>query len=330
MESNENKINFLERSSCGINKEKIVAIKEALKHIKERTSEDNAYDKEKIKALANQMDEQLFKPKDLSSSKIKEAFRVLYELVKTDAFVNEKRNNDYNNNNHHLGLELLNTFKNCYLPTIKDYSPVTKPSWHKEDNAALETKDEQNKKKEKNRRIKLAEKHIKSQTVSFLISKAVDAHFKEIDRAEKELPIDDETKTIIETARQILQKIDEENEPSNNDKEKRFNEFLNRAGIAPSLEQAEKKAKSEAQESLFDKIASNPFHASDRKSILSMYEQMHGGPAPDSFVNALDVLIKHAPPLAPSKNYKKDFTDLLKAAEADEGFKIIFHKKDED
>jgi len=328
MESNEDKketknniTDFWKRSNHELlDGDKLHQIKEAAKLIRENSKEDS-YDKAKVAALLEQMEGMFASTRDSDSRKIKEAFSVLYNLVKTNIITN-KTPDDYcrlgmNNN---IGLELLNMFEKHYLPTVKDYSPVTKAKWRKEE---AEAENEERAKKAKSildqDKTKKAKNILERKTVEFLLKHAVDAHFKEIDRAEKELPIDDETKTIIETARQILQKINEEHEICCNQKnekaeavlnrleaevkkelkEKRFNEFLNRTGIDPSLEQAEKKAKSEAQESLFDKIASK-----DLRAIVK-----------PPWIGRLD---------------KEAFTDLLKAAEADDDFKVIVHEEDED
>ena len=323
MESNEDKketghsqTDFWKRSNHELlDGDKLHQIKEAAKLIRANKEEDS-YDKAKVAALVEQMSGMFASTTNTDSRKIGEAFSVLYNLVETNIIMTTTPNDRFGANYNNLGLELLNMFKKHYLPTIKDYSPVTKARWRKEDAeaGAAEKKVKLNDTEEKAKKERKAKKVLERETIKFLMKNAVDAHFKEIDQAEKELPIDDETKNIIETARQILQKIEEENEPS-------------RWHCSKS---SEEKAKSEAQESLFDKIASKPFHASDRKSILSTYEEMCGKPAPDSFVNTLDALIKYAPPLAPSKDDKEAFIDLLKAAEADDDFKLIVHNEDED
>ena len=327
MESNKDKkeeksniTDFWKRSNHELlDGDKLNQIKESAKAIRE--NQDDSYDKAKVAALVEQMNGMFVSTTATDSHKINKAFYVLYNLVKTNIIMTKTPNDvmsgaNYNN----FGLELLDMFKKHYLPTVKDYSPVTKTKWRKEE-AEVDNKERAKKAKsildqDKTRKAKNV---LERKSVEFLLKHAVDAHFKEIDRAEKELPIDDETKTIIETARQILQKINEEHEICCNQKnekaeavlnrleaevkkelkEKRFNEFLNRTGIDPSLEQAEKKAKSEAQESLFDKIASK-----DLRAIVK-----------PPWIGRLD---------------KEAFTDLLKAAEADDDFKVIVHEEDED
>lgn len=307
MESNENTsedvkveddiTDFWKRSHYELLKrDKIDQIKEAAKAIRAKNeAEGITYDEEKVAAIAAQIDETFFKEKTSQTFKTVKAFHALLEMVRADT----------HNKSQSLGLELLEIFKTHYLPTVKDYSPVTKARWRKENAKAgqPDTKEvKADEAEEKAKRENRAKRILEKKTVAFLLEKAVDAHFKQLDDAEKKLPIDKQTHNIIKSARQILATIDEEDKKA-----------------VKVLDELYDEVKTKNDKDII-KNEINKFF--DRKGA----ENLHTN---EDFIKALGTLIKHAPSNV-SEDDLDSFTALMKAASLDDDFEFIVHNDDDE
>jgi len=218
IKENQNNINWLKRaSSSQLNVNELIDRKNAIKN--ELANED--IDQSKIKLIANVL-KGIFDEETSTLMKMNVHFSKLKHLVELDT----------KNPNQKLGMQFLKMFAEHYLtaPSFDNLKANTS-GVKREEELTDEEKATIQKRKETT-----AAKTLQQKTVSFLIETLVRNHFAAADKAEREEPVEAETKELIEKARMILKSIEDETVFNlDGDKNKRFSEFLQKANVSSTL-----------------------------------------------------------------------------------------------